>query len=284
MRSIVGLLIATLTMCAVAPLPAAGSAGVIDPEPGTVWYLTYGGFGGGEPGAIEGYMFDVYGITPDGVEYMGDAGVVTVVGREATPKGQDVYFKHIAYFGGPREVINFLLQGDLFQLSDGKPGICYYDPACSTYVVEMGFHEGSNTIFKFRYIGDFSGNLDLVVRCGLERTVGEKVYLDLGLADCDYYQVATVTGAKTLDLRVAPTTNAAAIKTLRRGEMFYLTGRVEYYWPPGDRSLTDVIPFYEAIYGEAEGWVAHDRTISVTEKPFFETGGFAALSPGKEEE
>jgi hypothetical protein len=225
-----------------------------------------------------GYSFRVNGTAPDGEAYGGDAGEVTVVGREATPRGQDVYFKHSAYYGGPREAKNFLVQGDLFQLHDGKT-IGEYEPACSTYVDD----NWSYTIFKLSYIGDFSGDLDLVVRCGS----GDAVRLALGPADCDYYQVAAVTGVKTLDLRVAPSANGAVIKTLRRGEMFYLTGRVGYYWAPPREDLGDVIPFYEAIYGETEGWVASYRSVRIdvtTYKPFFETGGFAPLRHGRREE
>jgi hypothetical protein len=195
------------------------------------------------------YGSDGYGFDLPDVE---GGYVVSVYGREATPEGQNVYlgFNFYAVHGACPEETNSLCYDNLILLENAE-GVAY-EPLSTHIMLNTAVYEWARLYVKFKYVGDFAGPCELVVKLG----DGDTARLDLGPAEYDFYKMGTVGAREGIDVHVAPDYVSPVLLTLRPGDTIYYTGRESHFWPGPDVLWNESVDFYEVICGDTRGWFA----------------------------
>jgi len=225
-------------------------------------------------GAAEEFRLEYggeYGFYLSGPQDLEDEGFgMNILSREVTPRSQDVYI-HIVFYAvhsGRVDETNAACRNNYFLL-ENEEGVAY-EPVSVHYVVNQTLFETACVVYKFKYVGDFRGELHLVAQVTGE---AEPVRLDMGPADRNFYRTGVVKASAGLILRAAPTSAAPAVMTLRPGDTYYATGRYEFFWPEEDTAWYDCVTYDEVIVGDTRGWIStYDNTIRLAgeESPGYE--------------
>jgi len=186
-----------------------------------------------------------------------DGSGMALCGREVMPYGQNLYFLYTFYavYSAEVDVTKSVLSGDRFILEDDAGVSC--KPASAYILLDQTLFETAREYVKFVYVGDFAGECYLRAKLG----EGTDARLDLGPAAADFWRMAVVTARAGTELRIAPNADAAALKKLRAGDVVYLTGRHEFYWPYPDLAWYDCVGYDEALCGDARGWLVTDDNL-----------------------